>query len=76
MKRNIKEATKAAPILCQAVTQVIFHPEATEFSPNILMEGEECPTLPDSVEAAYTSQALTNTPPLTMTHMQPLGASK
>ena len=61
MKRNIKEATEAAPILCQAVTQVIFHPEATVFSPNILMEGEEWPTLSDIAEAAYTSQALTST---------------
>ena len=37
--QNIQEANKAAPIICQDKTPVLFYPEVIEFSTNVLTEG-------------------------------------
>ena len=59
--QNIKEATKAATILYQTTTQFVFQPDIPEFSPKVLTDWEEYPTLPASAETAHASQVLTKT---------------
>ena len=61
MKLNIKEAEKSAPILCQSILQVVFHPDLPELSPNILTDGEEWPALLAIPKTNHAGQVLTNT---------------
>ena len=61
VNRNITDSHKAAPILCQAIPQVVFHPDALVFSPSVLMRGAEWPTLPSGAKTSHVAQSLTNT---------------
>ena len=61
MNRNIGEAIEVALILFQATPHFVFHPDVSYFTPNVLTDGEEWPTLTDSKKIAHASQALTET---------------
>ena len=61
MNRNTEEAPKCTPILYQDIPQLVFHPGVPEFSPNVLMDGEEWSDLLASAETTHTAQALTDT---------------
>ena len=76
MNYNIDEDTKAAPILCHATPRFIFHPDAPEFSPNILTDGYEWHTLPASAKGSHPFQALTNTETLETSTPEAVRAGK
>ena len=59
--QNIEEAQEAAPILCQAIPPVVFHPDALAFSPRILTRGSDWPALPACANTDHADQAITNT---------------
>ena len=55
------EATKAAPIILQIASQLVFHPDEPEFSPPVIPDRARWPGLPASAGASLTDHALTNT---------------
>ena len=61
VSQTIEEAQKAAPTLCQAITQVVFHLDALAFSPSVLTRGAEWPALPARADTAHAAPALTKT---------------
>ena len=61
MNRNIAEATKAAPILCQVILQVVFNPYNPAVSPSILTHGVGLTNLPARAGASHTAHMLTET---------------
>ena len=61
INQNIAESTKSSPILFQVIPQVIFHPVAPVFSPNILIDRKGWPALTGSsvfTHADHTHQYL------------------
>ena len=61
MNQNIVEASDFTLILCQVAHQVVFHPDALEFTTSILTDGAGWPALPAYAGAAYADHALTKT---------------
>ena len=62
MNQNIEEDHEAAQILWQVtLPPVFFRPYVPEFSPNVLADRDERPTLPARAETAHAAQALTKT---------------
>ena len=61
VNQNIKEAIEFAPILCQAIPQVIFHPDVPDFFPNVLTDGEKWPALSASAKTVHAIEVLANT---------------
>ena len=57
VNQNIEEYTEEALILCQATPQVVFHLGIPEFSPNVLTDREECPSLLACAETSHAYQA-------------------
>ena len=67
VNQNTKEAHEASPVLCQAISLVVFLPDAPELSPNALTGEDEWPALPDHVETAHAYQTITETVALDIT---------
>ena len=61
MNQNIVEASDFTLNLCQFAHQVVFHPDALEFTPPVLTDGAGWPALPACAGAAYADHALTKT---------------
>ena len=61
MNQNIVEASDFTLILFQVAHQVVFHPDALEFTTSILTDGAGWPALPAYAGAAYADHALTKT---------------
>ena len=61
VSRNIVEATNATLILLHSTPQVVFHPDAPEFSTNVHTDRAGWPTLPARARAAHAAHALTKT---------------
>ena len=76
VNKNIEEAQKSAPILCQAIHPSAFPPGASTLSPSILMIGAEWPTLPNCAEISHMAQALTKTATSNTTTPAAVGISK
>ena len=53
VNQNIGEANKAAPILWQAISPFVFHPDALTFLPIVPTGKYEWPDLPDCEETAH-----------------------
>ena len=76
MNQNIGEANKAAPILWQAISPFVFHPDALTFLPIVPTGKYEWPDLPDCDETAHMAQALTKTAAPDTAILQLFGAAK
>ena len=61
ISQTIKEAQESSPTLCQAISLVVFHPDAPVFSPSVPTRGAKWPALPTRIDTAHASPALTKT---------------
>ena len=61
MNQNIVEATKATPIFCQYIPQVLFQTYFPVLSPSVLTVRVGCPDVPASSGDAHVAHALTDT---------------
>ena len=61
MRNTIEEAQEATPILCQAISPVVFHPDTPEFSPRVLLRRDKWPDLPVRTDTTNAALALTKT---------------
>ena len=61
VSETIEDSQEASPTLCQAITLVVFHQDAPEFSPSVLPRGDEWPALPARANNAHVALELTKT---------------
>ena len=59
VRKNAEEAQEGAPTFYHATPSLVFHQDAPEFSPGVLLGGEEWPALPTRAYTAHTAPALT-----------------
>ena len=76
MNKNITEATEDAPILCQSIPQVFFHPDEPTFSPSILTDRAGWTNLLAIAGAAHAVHALTDTTASNTTTPVAIGSGK
>ena len=61
VSKNTEKSQGAAPILCQAINPIVFHPDTTAFSPRVLLRRYEWPALPAHANTAHVAPSLTET---------------
>ena len=73
---TINRAQEATPTLFQDIDQVVFHLDASAFSPSVLLRGDEWPALPARDNTAHVSPALTETATLDPAAPAAVGSGK
>ena len=76
VNRNIEESTESAPILFQAIPQVISCQDTLAFSSTALIDMMGRTTLPDCTRAFHMSHALTDTSSSNTTTLEAIGSGK